>query len=126
MHVDGRRPKTYSFSNNPLVVKMFADSLDKLHLLFHGEAGDGCLDDSAEGYFVDCNETVVVHVCKEAHDKLAIHAISDSTMARNRVPEILDFEGAFETRSEEPSKWCNEGGEGCENKDVYLYWGHEE
>ena len=105
---------------------MFADSLDKLHLLFHGKASDGCLDNSAEGYFVHCNEAVVVHVCKEAHDKLAIHAISDSTMPWDRIPKVLNFEGTLETRGKEAAEWCDKGGESSKNENMNLHWRHVE
>jgi hypothetical protein len=115
---------TYSFSNNTLVVQMFADSLDKLHLLFKGEASDGCLNNSTEGYLVHRNETVIIHVCKESHNKLTIHAIRDSTVPGNGVPKVLDFESTFEARGKEATEWGNERGECSKYKDVNLHWCH--
>jgi hypothetical protein len=118
--------ETYSFSNNTLVVKMFADSLYELHLFFKGKAGDGCFDNSAKGDFVHRNEAVVVHVRKESHNKLAIHAIRNSAMPWNRIAEVLDFEGTFEAGGKEAAEWGNERSERSKYENVNLHWCHVE
>ena len=38
---------------------------------------------------------LVVHVGKETHDELAVHAISHTTMARNGITKVLDVEGTL-------------------------------
>jgi hypothetical protein len=55
------------------------------------------------------------------HDKLTIHAICHSSMSRNTISEILDFESSFKTTGKEPAEGSNEGSKGCENKDMELY-----
>jgi hypothetical protein len=103
---------------------MFADSLDELYLLFKGKARDGCLDNSAKGDFVHRNEAVIVHVCEESHNKLAIHAIRNSAVPWNRVAKVLDFEGTFEAGGKEATEWSNERSEGSKDEDVNLHWCH--
>ncbi len=69
---------------------------------------------------------MIVHVCKESHNKLAIHAIRNSTVPWNGVAEVFDFEGTFEAGGEEAPEWGNKGGEGSKYEDVDLHWCHVE
>ena len=105
-------------------MEMFANPLDKLHLLFKGKSCDSRLDNSTEGDFVNRNEAVVVHVCKESHDKLAVHTIGNSAMPRNRIAKIFDLESTFEARGKEATEWSNKRGESSEYEDVNLHWCH--
>lgn len=68
------------------------------------------------------DESVVIDVCEEAHDKLAVHTVGHAAVPRDRIAEVLDFEGAFKARGEEATKGCDEGGESRENKSVELDW----
>jgi hypothetical protein len=117
---------TYRFGDNPLVHQVFSNPLDELHLFLRIEACDGHLDHTTQRDLIYCNETVVVHVCEETHDKLAIRPIGDASMSRDRVTKVLDLERALQTRGKETTKRRNEGREGAEDEDVYLHWGHRE
>jgi hypothetical protein len=97
---------------------MFADAFDKLHLLFKCE--------TTKGYFVYRDEAVIIHVCKESHNKLAIHAVRNSTVPRNRVSKVLNLEGTFETRGKETTEWGNQGGERSKYEDMNLHGCHIE
>jgi hypothetical protein len=57
---------------------------------------------------VNLDECVEVHVGKEAHDELAIHAIGHATVSGDRVAKILDLESSLEARGEETAKGSNE------------------
>lgn len=107
--------KTYSFRDNALVVEMLAYSFHELHLLFRSQSRDCAFDNTAERDLIDRNEAVVVHVCEETHDELAIHSVRNTTMARNRIAEVLDFEGPLKSGSEEATKWSDERCESREN-----------
>lgn len=63
---------------------------------------------------------MVVHVREEAHDELAVHAVSDATVTRDRLAEVLNLEGTLKTGGEEAAKGSNEGSEGGEDQDVEL------
>ena len=63
---------------------------------------------------------MVIHESKKSHDELAIHAICDSTVSRDALTEVFDFEGALEAGSEEASKGRDERGECCEGEDMKL------
>lgn len=64
------------------------------------------------------NETLVVHKGEGAHNKLAIHSISNATVTRNGVTEILDLERALDTGGEEAAKGSHEAGKGTEDQNV--------
>lgn len=105
-------------------MEMFADPLDKLHLLFKGKSCDSRLDYSTKGDFVNRNEAVVVHVCKESHNKLAVHTIRNAAMPRNRIAKVFDLESTFEARGKEATERSNKRGESSEYEDVNLHWCH--
>lgn len=44
-------------------------------------------------------------------------------MSWNRVAEILDLEGAFDSRGEEATEGCDERGKRREEEDMELDWG---
>lgn len=70
------------------------------------------------------NERVVVDVGEEAHDELAVHAVGNTTVARDRVAKVLDLERALETRSEETTKWRNKRSKGGPEEGVDLHRCH--
>lgn len=109
-----------------MVVKVLANALHQLHLLFCGQTVDRALNDAPKRLLVDRNEAVIVHVGKETHDELTVHAVSDTTMTRDRVTEILDLEGALEARCEEATEWRDEGSESSEDQNVDLHRSHVE
>ncbi len=106
---------SYSFWDNTLIVKVLADAFNQLHLLFCSQTIDRTLNNAPKRLLVDSNEAVIVHVGEEAHNELAVHAVSDSTVTGDRVAEILDLESALETRCEEATEWRDKGGKGSKD-----------
>lgn len=105
----------------PLVDKVSCEQLDELDLLVGCQACDGSLKQIARRCLVHSDEALVIHEREEAHDELAIHAISHAAVARNGVAKVLDVEGALEARGEEAAERRNQGSEGCHDKDVELH-----
>ena len=101
---------------------MFAQAFNDLHLLVNRQAYDSHLDHASNSCLVHCNETLVIHVCEEAHDELAIHAIGHPAMSRYRIAEIFDVEGALQAAGKETTKWSNERGKRSQGEDMELYW----
>lgn len=112
---------TYCIRNSTLVVEVLAQAADNLELVLDCESIDGSLDDVADVRLVNGNEAVVVHVRKETHDELAVHAISDTTVARNGLAKVLDTKRALQTGGKESTKGGNEGGESSKAQDVELH-----
>lgn len=115
---------TYALRNNALVDEMLADAFDQLHLLVWSEPCDGCFDDASQRHFVQCDETVIIHVGEKAHDELAIHAVSDTAVSGDRIAEIFDLESAFKTRGKETTERSDEGCESGKSEDVNLHGCH--
>jgi hypothetical protein len=69
---------------------------------------------------------MIIHISKEPHDELAIHAISNPAVSWNGIAKVFDFESTFETRGEETAEGSDEGGEGGEDEDVNLHGCHGE
>jgi len=65
---------------------------------------------------------LIVHKGKETHDKLTVHAVSNTTVTWNRVAKILDVESTLEPRSKEASEWRDKGSECRQHQDVELNW----
>ena len=70
------------------------------------------------------NERVVVDVGEEAHDELAVHAIGNTAMARNRVAKVFDLERALKTRSKEATERRNQRSERGPKEGVDLHRRH--
>ena len=66
---------------------------------------------------------MVIHVCKEAHDKLAVHSVGHTAVAGNGVAKVLDLEGSLKARSKKATKGSDQGGKCCEGKGMKLDWG---
>lgn len=107
--------------DSTLVVKVLAKATDKLELLVNAETVDSGFHNITDGSLINSDEAVVVHEGEESHDELAIHAISDTTVARDRLAKVLDVEGALQTRGKESTERSNERGEGREAEDVELH-----
>lgn len=112
---------TYCIRNGTLVVEVLAQAADNLELVFDCESVDGSLNDIADVCLVNGNKAVVVHVGKETHDELAVHAVSDTTVARNGLAKVLDAEGALQTGGEESTEGSDERGESSKAQDVELH-----
>lgn len=113
--------KTYRLRDCALVVKVLAKATNELELLVNGQAVDRGLDDITNGNLINSDKAVVVHEGKETHDELAIHAIGDTTVTRNRLAKVLDVEGALQTRGKESTERSNERGKSSESEDVELH-----
>lgn len=118
---------------------MLAQPPNHLHLLFWGQSRDASLYDTSDGSLVNSDEagkTVSIKKCaerlydslplvvnkgEEAHDELAVHAVSHATVAGNRIAKVLDVECSLESGSKETTKWSNERSKGRENQDVELH-----
>ena len=103
-----------------MVDEVLAQDLDNLELLLVRQAGNGGLDDTADGRVVRCNEAAVVEKGNGAHDELAVEAIRRAAVAGDRVTKVFDLEGALEARRKETTKGRDERGESCEDDHVKL------
>lgn len=115
-----RRGRTYSFGDCSLVVQIFAQTTNNLKLFFNSQTVNSGLNDISNTGLIHGNETVIVHVGEESHDELAVHTVRNTTVARDRLAKVLNFERALKSGSEESTERCDQGGEGCENQDVEL------
>ena len=69
---------------------------------------------------------LVVHVGKETHDELAVHTVSHTTVARNRVTKVLDVESTLQTRCEETAEGSDQRSESSEDHNVELNGGYSD
>jgi len=69
---------------------------------------------------MNSNKSLIVHICKSAHDELAVKSVGDSTVTLNRVAEILDMESALDAGCEETPEWSDQRGECRKEEDVEL------
>jgi len=116
-----RRGWTYLVRHNALVVQVLAQAFHHFNLLLRREADDDRLDHAPDRRLVDGNEALVVHVGKKAHDKLAVHAVGHTSMPRDAVAKVLDFERPLQSRGEEAAERGNQRGKGGEHQDVKLH-----
>ena len=113
----------YLAAPHSLVDEMSSHPPDQLNLLFWRQARDGRLEHTPERRLVDDNERVIVHIRKETHDELAVHAIRHATVAGDRVAKVLELEGPLETGREEAAERSNQGRKSREGEGVELDWG---
>ena len=113
-----------TFFHNALVDQIFAETLDHFHHLILIQALNCSLNHISDTRFVHGNKALIVHESEETHDELAVHSVSDSTVAGNGFAEILDFKGAFETACEEAAEGSDERSKGCEGENVELHGGY--
>lgn len=106
-----------------MVAKIAAHALDELDLLVRWQSSYGQLQNVAQFGPVHGNESVVVHVSKEAHDELTVHSVRHAAVSRNRITEVLDLEATLETGCEKATEGRNEGSKRCKNKGVQLHGG---
>lgn len=109
-----------------MIVQVFAQATNDLKLFINRKTVNGGLDDVAYTGFIDSNEAVEVHEREKAHDELAVHTVSDATVARNGLAEVLDLEGPLEARRKESTERSNQRSESGESQDVELNWLHPE
>lgn len=121
-----KKAKTHRFRSSALVDQVLAEAANNIDLFLGGQAVDGNLNHVTHSGLVHSNEAVVVHECEESHDELAVHAIGDSTVARDRLAEVLDLESTLQTGSKESTEGSNKGGECSEAENVELDRGDEE
>lgn len=114
---------SYLFRHNSLVAQVPRHGLDQLNLLLWAQARNRSLENRSDIDLVEGNEGVVVHVRKESHDELAVHAVSDAAMSWNRIAEVLNLEAALQPRSEEASKWSNQRRKCRQRERVKLHRG---
>ena len=101
---------------------MLAESFDYLDLFLRCQAPHGRLYHATNASLVASNKRLIVHIGKSAHDELAIHAISHSSVARNAVTKVFDIIRSLDPRGKEASERSDERRKGCEDEDVKLYW----
>lgn len=117
---------TYRFSSSALVDEIFAEATHNVDLLLGSQAINGDLNHVTHASLIHSNEAVIVHVGEETHNELAVHAVGDTTVARNRLAEVLDLEGTLQTGCKETPKRSDKRGECSEAEDVELDRGDEE
>ena len=110
----------------PLPDQILPQPPHQLHHLVRLQPMHGRLNHPAHARLVHRDETRVVHETEQPHDELAVHAVRDAPVARDRLAEVFDFEGAFEPRGEEAAEGGDEGGKGREDEDVELHRGDVE
>lgn len=91
-----------------MVVEVLAEASDYLKLFVNSQPIDSDLDHIANGGLVYSYEAVVVHESEETHDELAVHAVSDTAMAWDRLAKVLDFECAFQARGKKATERSDE------------------
>ena len=99
---------------------------EKLKLIVKRQAPDGLLHDGAGRRLAESDEGRDVHVGKETHDELAVHAVRDAPMAGDRVAKGLDLEGPLEARREKATKGGDERRKRGPEKGVNLHRRHAE
>ena len=87
--------ETHFLAKSSLIEQVFTQTPYDLHLLLCAQPCDGRLNDGAYACLVYRNKTLVIHEGEEAHDELAVHAVSDTSMPGNALAEILDLEGSL-------------------------------
>merc|ERR1719282_1298000 len=97
-----------------------------LGLLLRRQTRNSHLNNPADTTLINRNKTLIVHERKEPHNKLTIHTVGHTAMARDGVAKVLDVEGTFETRGEKAAEGGDEGGEGGHGEDVELHGGDGE
>ena len=100
--------EAYLLLEDSVIHQIPSHALKKLNLFLGRQACYGHFHDTAEADSVQSDEGVVVHVRKEAHDELAVHAVRNAAVTGDRMTEILNLEGPFQTRREETSKGRNQ------------------
>lgn len=70
------------------------------------------------------DETLMIHVSKQTHKELTIHAISHATMAGDTMSEILDFECTLHSTGKETTKGSNKRGKASHHNGMELYRGN--
>lgn len=118
-----RRSKTHLGSPHVLVRKVPPHPLDELHLLLDRQPRDRHLHHAPQLHLVHRHKRVVVHVCEEAHDELAVHPVRHSAVAGDRITEILDLKRALQARGEEAAEGRDERRKGRKGEGVELHGG---
>lgn len=63
---------------------------------------------SADSYILYLDETLVINGGKDAHQELTIKSISQTTVSRDTLTEVLYVERTLNTTSKESTKWSNQ------------------
>lgn len=92
---------------------------EDLVLMGEGEGVDA-LEDGLNVSISGLDESGVVDVDKESNQELAVHAISDTSVARDELVKVLLLEGAFHGGSEETTEGRNDGREESGDHHVQL------
>jgi hypothetical protein len=103
-----------------VVDQVLRQNLHDLKLLLVREAGDGSLNDAANGGVVRRDEAGVVKERNRAHDELAIKAIRHAAMSGDGIAKVLDLKCTLQTRCEETAKGRDERGKGGQDDHVEL------
>lgn len=63
---------------------------------------------------------MIVHEGEESHDELAVHAVGDTAVTRDRFAKVFDLESTLQARRKESPEGSNERGKRSESQDVEL------
>lgn len=107
-----------------MVNEILGDEQQQLLMVVDGQPSRNNLQHLVEIDLGLRNERMVVDVGEEAHDELAVHAIGNTSMARDGVAKVLDLERALETRSKEATERRNERSERGPEEGVDLHGRH--
>jgi len=99
---------------------MLRQPFDNLHLFLHAQTIDRDLDHAPHARLVHRDKALIIHEGEKAHDELAVHAVRHAAVPGDRVPKVLDLEGALQAGSEEAAEGGDEGGECREDEDVEV------
>lgn len=103
-----------------MVVQVLAQSPNHFELFFDRQPIDSGLNNVPHANLVHGNEAVIIHVCEESHDKLAVHSVRNTTMSGDRLAKVLDLESPLEARGEETTKRRDQRSKRRENQDMEL------
>jgi hypothetical protein len=70
---------------------------------------------------VNSNERLVVHVGEKSHGVLAVHTVGHSSVAGDKITEVLDLESTLQSGGEEPTEGSDKRCEGSHGQDVELH-----
>lgn len=109
-----------------LVLKVMGHATHEFYLFRSGQACNSQFHHLTVVDVVQSNESMVVDVCEESHDKLAIHTIGHAAVSWDGVAKVLDLEGSLQPRREETSEGRDERSEGSDDNSVDLHGFHGE
>jgi len=103
-----------------LVGKVSRQVPNQLDLFFNREPTDDRLENGADCDSVFPDQTAVIHVGENAHQKLAVHSISHSSMPGNAVAKIFHVERPLKPGGKKATEWGDKGRKNGHDENVQV------